>query len=77
MSKPYITETHNDHTINVYDDAEDKANYRVELTFKGDKVAELFYPAYRIYTLLTHWTESDLPTEPNTPRTTHQTKTTI
>lgn len=63
-TKPHITEDYKDHTINVYDDAPEKGAYRVELTYKGNRVAELLYPAYRIYTLLAHWTEDQLPTEP-------------
>lgn len=62
--KPYLTESYKDHTVNVYDDAPNKADYRVELLYKGEKVAETIYPAYRIYTLLAHWTEGHLPTEP-------------
>lgn len=64
MKKPYITESHGEHTVNIYDDAPDKKDYRVELTYKGNRVAEIIYPAYRIYTFLAHWTESNLPTEP-------------
>lgn len=66
-NKPYLTESYNDHVINVYDDAPEdthKGDYRVELLYKDNKVRELFYPEDRIYTLLAHWTDSDLPTEP-------------
>ena len=61
--EPVETETYGDHTVNVWDDAPSKADYRIELLYKGEKVREMVYPAYRIYTFLAHWKEMDLPTE--------------
>lgn len=66
MTNPYMTETYKDHALNVYDDAPvetNKGDYRVQLKYKDTVVREFFYPAYRIYTLLSHWTDLDLPTE--------------
>lgn len=50
-------------TIEAHDDqpiAEGKkyaADLRVVLLLNGERVREFTYPAYRIWTLLAHWTE--------------------
>lgn len=51
-------------TIEAHDDqpiAEGKkyaADLRVVLLLNGERIREFTYPAYRIWTLLAHWTES-------------------
>ena len=50
-------------TIEAHDDqpiAEGKkyaADFRVLLLVNGERIREFTYPAYRIWTLLAHWTE--------------------
>jgi hypothetical protein len=63
----WTIEAHDDQPI--ADGQKYAAYLRVLLLLNGERVSEFTYPAYRIWTLLAHWTEglSDLALSPGNP----------